>query len=308
MPAAVLPVDPPLGRDGQRSMWDQRRWVLSMIEPLPAFGVRAIDAVGRTLNESILAEEPIDGCGIAVGDVLVPAGVPITPRLVALLAASGIDKVMARPSPRVVVLGLTAAAEAASAVITAEMTLIGAQPHRLAPKLAASADLVTTISEQLVRSDLIVTVGGLGDTAIDLRAVADQIGPNDFAPIAVNPGRDQGFALAGEDGVPWLALPADANAAFVLTQLLALPIVRRLMGTADPTDQLRVGHLTRAAKTTPRVATCVPGAVHDDAIIVLGRMEGAAGLYRAYQANALVVLDSADGLTTSQTEVRYLPL
>ncbi len=294
-----------MGPAGIRDFWAHWDYLLGIVPQLSEFGVPVLDAVGLTLNESILAETAI-GATIRPGDVVIEKGTRVIPRMLPLLTGMGIDKVMAYPSPRVLVIALSKRSVPASFLVAAQVKQAGGQVHRFECLFPEAAQMAEAIVEQLVRADFVITVGGLGEAGADLRTVADQLGPHDFTPVAISPGRDHGFALA-EGKVPLLALPADAYGAFVLTKLLVEPMVAKLMGAgADP--ELFSAYLAQPLRVTPHLLTCVPAMVHDARMTVTGRPAGLAGLYGIYQSNALALLSSEEGLVDCDAEAFYLPL
>jgi molybdopterin molybdotransferase len=300
-----LPVPPPVSKDGLRDFWQHWDYLLGMVPELSEFGVPVLDAVGLTINESILAEEDL-GSAVKAGDVLVDKGSRVVPRMLSLLTELGITKVMARPNPRVLVMALSQQAVPASYLVAAQAKVANAQVHRMEYIFDSLDATVKAVVEQLVRADLIITVGRFGEVRGHLRQVADLLGPHDFTPVAISPGRDHGFALA-EERVPLLALPADAYSTFVLTKLLVEPMIAKLMGAN--TDPVLVGsHLAQPLRVVPKVLTCVPASVKDGRMKITGRPTGMEGLHTIYRANALAILTSEDGLVSEDSETFYLPL
>jgi len=303
-PKPTLPAGPET-KDGLRDFWQHWDYLMGLVNELDEFGVDVLDAVGLTLNEAILAEVDL-GTDIKAGDVLIEKGTKVRPQMVGLLTGMGIRRVMARPNPRVLVIALSEAAMPASFMVAAEVQAAGAQTHRMEFVFSSATQVVTSIIEQLVRSDLVVTVGGLGEAGLDLRAVADQIGPSSFTPVAINPGSDHGFALA-EERTPLLALPAEVYPAFVLTKLLVEPMISKLMGAGtDPI--LFSAHLAQPLRVAPGRLTCVPATVTDARMTITGRPTGLEGLNTIYRANALAILSSPTGLLDRGSEAFYLPL
>ena len=299
-----LPIDPPETTDGVRDFWQHWDYLLSMVGELAEFGVPILDAVDLTLNESIQAESDIGP--IQAGQTIIEKGSKVVPRMLPVLTSMGILKVMARPSPRVLVMAITNKAVPASYLVAAQAQEAGASVHRMEYIFDSGSELVTAITEQLVRADLVVTIGGLGDAGIDVRDVADQIGPNDFTPVAITPGRDHGFLLA-EDKIPMLAMPADVPSSFVLTKLLLEPMIAKLMGAStDP--RLFSAYLAQPLRIQPHNLTCVPATVKDARMTITGRPVGLEGMYSIYQANALAILASEDGAVDINSEAFYLPL
>jgi molybdopterin molybdotransferase len=291
----------PAGK-GLRDFWQHWDYVLSMVPELAEFGVPVLDAVGLTLNESILAERDVGP--IAAGQELIPKGTQVIPRMLGLLTGMGILKVMARPRPRVLVMALSAQAISASYVVAGQVQEAGAEAHRMEYIFADPDRTLSTIMEQLVRADLVVTVGGLGEAGLDLRQVADQLGPHDFTPVAITPGRDHGFALA-EEKTPLVALPPEVYPSFVLTKLLVEPMIAKQMGAGvDPV--MRSANLDQPLRVEPRVLTCVPAIVNDARMQVSGRPTGLRGLDMIYRANALALLTAEDGFVDANHEAFYL--
>jgi molybdopterin molybdotransferase len=296
--------EPPPTKDGVRDFWAHRDYLMSLIPELTEFGVPVLDAIGLTLNETILAEQEIGE--LAVGQILFGQGMTVEPRMLPLLVAMGISKVMARPSPRVLVMALSSQAIPGSYLAAALAQAAGAQAYRLEYIYNTPARLVDSITEQLVRADLVVTVGGLGEAKVDLRAVANQLGINDFTPVAISPGRDHGFILA-EQKVPLVAMPADPSSVFVLSKLLLEPMVAQLMGAVAELV-LAEAQLAQPIRLIPEVLTCVPAQVDQSLMTITGRPSGFDGLNSIYRANALALLTSDTPLVNTEADVIYLPL
>jgi len=295
---------PPEPKNGLRDFWQHWDYILGLVPELAEFGVPVLDAVGLTLNESILAEQDVSP-ELRAGDPVIERGTRVTARMVGLLAGLGIRKVMARPNPRVLVIAVSAPAVPASFLVAAEAQSTGAQTYRLEYVYDTASQTASSILEQLVRADLVITVGGLGEAGLDLRDVADRLGPHDFAPVAIDPGRDHGFILA-EGSVPLIALPADPYACFVLTKLLVEPVIAKQMG-ADKDPELFSAYLAQPLRITPGILTCVPATVKDARMTIAGRPSGLRGLDVIYRANALALL-TGDGLVDVDSEAIFLPL
>ncbi|MDR0488103.1 MAG: hypothetical protein LBG99_01640 [Propionibacteriaceae bacterium] len=300
-----LPSPPPATTNGIRDFWQHWDYLLSMVNELDEFGVSILESVGLTLDESIITETDIPG-GPNAGEILIAKGSRMEPRMLAMLTAMGIRKVMARPNPRVLVLALSRTAIPASYLVAAQAKAVGASIHRLECFAEHASGVVQAIEEQLVRADLVITVGGLDEPGVDLRDVASQIGPHDFTPIAISPGGLHGFIMA-EEKIPLVALPADAYASFVLTKLIVEPMVAKLMGAgADP--ELFSSHLAQPLRVLPNILTCVPAMVKDGKMTITGRPQGFEGLHAIYSSNALAILASEEGLVNVDAEAYYLPL
>ncbi|MDR1078706.1 MAG: hypothetical protein LBL55_08640 [Propionibacteriaceae bacterium] len=320
-PVFELPSPPPAARaDGLRDFTAQRDYVLSLVAPLAPFGVPLLDAVGLTLNESIRPDATWPQGSPAPGEALVQRGVKIGPRLVGLLAGVGIDKVMTRPKPRVVVIalsgpaissetGLRAAPDLSSYLVAAELEAQGAQVWRVptdSPDPEAAADL---IADQMIRADLIVTVGGLEAGSVDLAEVLPRLGPCDIASVAITPGHRQGLALVGEDRVPLLALPDEPVAAHVLIMTLLAPVLRRMSGADTVLPPLRRARLTQPVALTPGLLTCAHATVYDNGTLSLRpRRSGVEALASINRCNGLALLEDDSGQVGIGGWIDYLPL
>lgn len=316
----VLP-DPPeaIDRHGRRAAAAQRDYLLSLVEPLPAFGMYLLDAWGTAVCEDIQADtnvpdddlvgvtgyavnsddlknldpgerttlrlrydDKVAKVGSAVkvragqplpegADAVVPAnrgrvegnvltidqpvkpgdfvrwsgsdvrpGVPLLrsgdrldARRSALLAMAGIDRVLARPRPRVVVLSVadqaSDPADVESHLLASALKADGAQVWRVPVGQVSDRDLADTISDQLIRADLVIGSGDLSDDGQLLRVVGE-MGLLDVADVAINPGGRIGCALVGEDQIPMPLLPDDPVEAYIGYQYFVRPLVRKLMG------------------------------------------------------------------------------
>lgn len=186
------------------------------------------------------------GADVTEGDLLLAEGTRLNDRTIGLLAGVGIDQVMVRPRPRVVVIstgselvepGLDLDSDhqiydANSWMLAAAARAAGAQVFRVGV-LADDPELVRqTISDQLVRADLVITSGGVSEGDHDIiKAVMPELGLTDFAKIAMQPGKPQGFGLIGEDAdIPVFMLPGNPVSSFVSFENFVRPAIRRLMG------------------------------------------------------------------------------
>lgn len=67
-PRPQLPPGPPVGEDGLRTVADHRNYLLSLVEPLPPFGMQLIDAMGLAICEEITAQAPLPRATTAAAD------------------------------------------------------------------------------------------------------------------------------------------------------------------------------------------------------------------------------------------------
>jgi molybdopterin molybdotransferase len=91
--------------------------------------------------------------------------------------------------------------------------------------------IMDTLSDQLVRADLVITTGGVSKGAYDVvKEVLSKLGTIDFPEVAMQPGKPQGFGVMGEDEVPIFTLPGNPVSAYVSFEVFVRPALRKLMG------------------------------------------------------------------------------
>ena len=382
-PAATLPDPPGTDARGRRSVADERDYLLSLITPLPAFGMYLLDAWGTAVCEDIIADHnlPDDDLVVVAGfavraddlsgadepggaklrlrdddkvfkvgsavpvhagqplpagaDAVIAesdaelngttlsvtrpvksgdhvrwtgsearAGVPIMrsgqrldARSSALLALAGIDRVLARPRPRVVVLSVAAddpqRADVESPLLAAAIKADGAQVWRVGNANGTDRELQDLISDQLIRADIVVVSGELSESTQLCRVVAS-MGLTDLADVALEPGGRIGFAVVGEDEIPLVLLPDEPVASYIGYQFFVRPLIRKLMG-APVVTQATVNCLAGGElRGREGVVTVRLGAVREQqgekVVVPLGNPEHPR-LSDLVSADALVVLD-----------------
>jgi molybdopterin molybdotransferase len=215
--------------------------------PVPP-GADAVIAQERVRRDgtNVFIDEPVEpGRNIrpsagdfAAGGLLIDAGTRLGGGHIALIAATGMDRVIVRRAPRVALL-------ATGSEIAAPGTAAG--PHQIydsvtfglyamidtwggaAVRLGASRDDEAAVSAAIGNvvgdADLIVIVGGasVGDYDVVKRALAAR-GLNISVPeVAVRPGKPTWFGTVG--GRPVLGLPGNPAAAFVCAALFLRPLI-----------------------------------------------------------------------------------
>lgn len=94
--------------------------------------------------------------------------------------------------------------------------------------------LASTLQDQLVRADLIITTGGVSAGAYDtVKSVLSTLGTVEFVKVAMQPGKPQGYGHI--DGTPIFNLPGNPVSAFVSFEVFVRPVLRRLLA-AVPAD------------------------------------------------------------------------
>jgi molybdopterin molybdotransferase len=218
------------------------------------------------------------GEDIKAGTRLFREGDHLGPRDIGVMAGIGLDKVQVRPRPRVVVIstgselvdpGLELSNEqqifdSNSYLLAAAAKAAGAQVFRVGQVSDDRHQLKRLIADQLLRADLILTTGGVSQGDYDIvKAVMPEMGACDFAQVAMQPGKPQGFGLIGHDRVPMIMLPGNPVSSFVSFEAFVRPVIRKLMGAR------------------PYVRTVVKCEAAHDISSIPGRLQLARGIIRA---------------------------
>ena len=207
------------------------------------------------------------GSELSDGTPLLRAGDVLTPRSVAVLAEVGLDKVMVRPRPRVVVFtvgetlvepgrALTAPQQrydATTALITAAARSDGATVYPLGVVAADPEAVARVVNDQQIRADLIVAVGAAPFVdAIPGARDADE------AIVGLNGQVSVAYAALGDNQTTLVTLPAGVISAYVAYLALVRPLVNTL-NEVDPLAGDRVlGRLTETVESEVGVTQYVP--------------------------------------------------
>ncbi|MGL5825784.1 MAG: molybdotransferase-like divisome protein Glp [Nocardioides sp.] len=202
------------------------------------------------------------GEDVAAGDHLMPAGTRLGPRQVGLLAAVGLASVRVYPKPRVVVLSTgselvepgeplpaNSIFDANSYLIAAAIEAAGATARRVGIVADDVDRFLTTLHAECGSADLVVTSGGVSQGDFDV--VKEALRANGamwFGPVAMQPGKPQGFGLV--DGVPVFALPGNPVSAYISGEVFVVPAIRQMMGLEPRHRPLVAAELTRSV-TSP---------------------------------------------------------
>ncbi|MEV0317188.1 gephyrin-like molybdotransferase Glp [Streptomyces sp. NPDC050658] len=228
----------------------------------PVSGMRAHSAAPDGASGEVRVHRPAEarahvraqGSDVRAGDRALTAGTVLGAPQIALLAAIGRGTVKVRPRPRVVVmstgselvqpgeeLGKGQIYDSNSFALTAAARDAGAIAYRVGAVADDAETLRSTIEDQLIRADLIVTTGGVSVGAYDVvKEALSSVGDEDedgsgieFRKLAMQPGKPQGFGSIGPDHTPLLALPGNPVSSYVSFELFVRPAVRTLMGLPD---------------------------------------------------------------------------
>ena len=204
------------------------------------------------------------GEDVGAGDVVLADGTHLGAVQVGLAAAVGRSRVLVRPRPRVVVVStgseLTEAGGALapgriydsnSLALTAAAVEAGAIAYRVGIVPDDPRQLASTLEDQLVRADVLVTSGGVSVGAYDVvKEVLSRLGTVAFDKVAMQPGMPQGFGTIGPDSTPVFGLPGNPVSALVSFEAFVRPALRKMLG-ATPIERPRVRAVTSKALVSP---------------------------------------------------------
>ena len=204
------------------------------------------------------------GEDVAAGEVVLAEGTHLGAVQVGLAAAVGRSRVLVRPRPRVVVVStgseLTEAGQplapgriydSNSLALTAAAIEAGAIAYRVGIVPDDPRQLASTLEDQLVRADVLVTSGGVSVGAYDVvKEVLSRLGTVAFDKVAMQPGMPQGFGTIGPDATPVFGLPGNPVSALVSFEAFVRPALRKMLG-ATPIERPRVRAVTSKPLTSP---------------------------------------------------------
>ncbi len=217
-----------------------------------------------------------EGSDAPAGKVLVKAGTRLGAQQLGLAAMLGRRRLTVYPTPRVVILavgneltepGVSAkrggVPESNSHTLSVMVQEAGANAYRVGLVADDRISLRTTIEDQLVRADLILTTGSLSGGRDDsLPDVLAELGEFEVASVALMPGRLHGFGAisAGTraEPTPVVALPGHPAAAITAFEMYVRPMLRTMSGYAE-VERRRVNAASTVAIESPEgVTQCIP--------------------------------------------------
>ena len=205
---------------------------------------------GGTVSVRITQQPPLGGSvrrageDVTAGAQVLDGDTVLGPRQIAVLAAVGRARVKARPRPRVVVISTGAELrepgsrlgdgqiyDSNSYTLAACARDAGAVVYRVGIVDDDPKRIMDTLSDQLVRADLVITTGGVSMGAYDIvKEELSKLGTVDFPQVAMQPGKPQGFGVIGEDEIPIFTLPGNPVSAYISFEVFVRPALRKMMG------------------------------------------------------------------------------
>lgn len=254
---------------------------------------------------------------LAVGTRLLSEGEILNDRAIGMLAGAGIDKVMVRPRPRVVVVSSGDElvepgddvhhgenTDSNSFMIAAAARAAGATVFRVAVHSSDPQELKQAITDQLIRADLVIsTTGGRREDYEAVSAAMAELGLTDSVDVAMSPGRRQTFGLIGEERVPMVMLPGNPVSAYVSFQVFVWPVIQRLMGAPERRRPVRA-IASRALRSVKGQLHLLRGEViTDGSIRSVERVSDPHALAELARSNALILLDENTELIRAGEQV-----
>lgn len=288
--------------------------------PVGADCVVPYEATDRGTDVVTIHDRPTPGVHIrrrgedlAAGDVVAPKGAVLTPRHMAAIAATGVPTVLAhasRPVVKVVSTGaelrqagedlIDGAIYESNGLMLVELAH-GEHAVASATSVTDDPDLVLShLKELAATSDLIITTGGV--SAGDYDVVKAALAPLGvwFGPVAMQPGKPQGFGFL--DGTPIICLPGNPVSAYVSFVLFVRPALRKLRGHPEPIAspiRARLAH----EMTSPAGKTQFLRGAYADGIVSQVRGPGSHLIGALAAANALVEIPAEATTLAAGTEV-----
>jgi molybdopterin molybdotransferase len=265
------------------------------------------------------------GEDVRAGDLLLADGVVLGPRQIGLLAAVGRAQVRSRPRPRVVVISTgselrdpgtrlahDAIYDANSYLLAAAVRGAGAIAFRVGIVGDDPATFSDTLSDQLVRADLVVTSGGVSRGEYDVvKEVLRDLGTVWFGEVRMQPGKPQGFGYVGEDRTPIFTLPGNPVSAYVSFEMFVLPALRKLMGRTPyrrPRARARVTETFRSISGKEQLVRARHSYDERGPVVTPVGGHGSHLIGDLAQADAIIVVPAADDMVHAGSQVDVLLL
>jgi len=263
------------------------------------------------------------GGDVASGEVVVPAGVRLTPARLAAAAASGVAELSCARRPRVAVLATGSELvdpggslrpgqiyETNSLMLSTAVAAVGAEVV-LQPPVGDDEEALREMLERGLAADVLVTSGGVSVGEHDLvRAVELELGVEEvFWRVAMKPGKPISFGMRGETLV--FGLPGNPVSALVGCELFVKPALRALQGLADPLPRFEPGRLAVGLRRNEerdefvRARSQVDG---DELVLEPVTGQESHMIVRSAAADALVHIPRGNGELAAGSTARWLRL
>jgi molybdopterin molybdotransferase len=263
------------------------------------------------------------GGDVGTGQVVVRAGVRLTPARLAAAGASGVAELRCARRPSVAVLATGSELvdpgealrpgqiyETNGLMLSSALTAEGADVL-LEPPVADDRQALREALERGLAADVLVTSGGVSVGPHDLvRRIEAELGVEEvFWRVAVKPGKPVSFAVRGGSLV--FGLPGNPVSSLVASELFVKPALRAFQGAADPLPRLEVGRLASALRRNDARDAFVRARTRVDPDgVVLEPLSGQEShmIARAAAADALVHVPMGSGSIAAGAPVSWIRL
>ena len=248
------------------------------------------------------------GEDVTAGTRVLRAGQTVTPAVLGLVAALGLDRLTVVPRQRVLVIStgseLVAAgtALAPGQIYESNAVMLAASVREAGASVldtATCGDDVEQFRELLEarEADLVITSGGVSAGAYEVVKDAFPTGSGgvEFVKVAMQPGMPQGAGRTG-GGCPIVTLPGNPVSALVSFEVFIRPALRAAMGMADP-DRPRRSAVLAEALTSPRGKRQFRRGIYDPCAGTVTSYGPPASHHLRWLASANCLLDIAEDVT-----------
>jgi molybdopterin molybdotransferase len=266
------------------------------------------------------------GEDIRRGATALPAGMPLGPAQLGVLASLAVAQPLVYRRPRVAILGsgdeivdvdqpeeILSGRKIASSnthTLVALVRQAGGEPVNL----GIARDTPESLRQHLRRAldaDLLVTTAGISVGEHDfVRRVLDELGAEQrFWKLRMRPGAPVGFGLLG--GIPWIGLPGNPVSTMVTFELFVRPAIRKMCGHAHPFRRTVTARAAEPIALKPKLQHFLRGIVRETPDGAEARLTGPQGsgiLTSMVLANALLIIPEGQFDTPAGSAVQVLRL
>ncbi len=189
----------------------------------------------------------------------------------------------------------------------------GAEVYRAGIVPDEHAKLMEALEGQLLRSDLIITSGGVSAGAFDVvKEALSELGTVEFTRVAMQPGMPQGFGTLGAEQTPIFCLPGNPVSALASFEVFVRPAIRLMLGKRRLFRRTVAAVLLQHMSSPAGRRQYRRGLLHrDDEGRYSAEPVGGAGshlLASLARANCLIVIDEEVTEVSEGDEVTVIPL
>lgn len=275
-----------------------------------------IDSTGEGPRDNVRAA----GEDLAVGDVVAPAGCPLTFADLALLASQGVSELTVHRRPVVAIVSTGDEVHepgdelppghiysSNSYALIALLRQAGAEPKYLGIARDTREDL-RAIFEQARGCDATVSIGGVSVGDYDyVREILADMGEQSFWKVAMRPGKPN--ASGTLHGAPYFGLPGNPVSCMVSFLQYVWPALRAMQGCTDLYLPTRGATIAHDLRSNDRFLFLYRGVLSDDGTVRTTGPQGSGIASSMAKANCLISVPEGVGQlrTGDKVRVQLLP-